>query len=88
MAELPIRLVDQYTEEIFGLGIGITNLVFDAVNWGYQIVLPRDAVAGVPPEYAAAVMENTLSLVATLSTTAAVVDVWSAAASESRLMAK
>jgi nicotinamidase-related amidase len=71
---------------IVGVGvsvnIGITNLVFDAVNWGYQIVLPSDAVAGVPPEYAAAVMENTLSLVATLATTAAVVDVWSAAASE------
>ena len=35
------------------------------------------AVAGVPPEYAAAVMENTLALVATLTTTAAIVDVWS-----------
>ena len=37
---------------IVGVGvsvnIGITSLAFDAVNWGYQIVLPRDAVAGVP----------------------------------------
>jgi nicotinamidase-related amidase len=67
---------------IVGVGvsvnIGITNLAFDAVNRGYQIVLPRDAVAGVPPEYAAAVLENTLSLVATLTTTAAILDAWSA----------
>jgi biuret amidohydrolase len=66
---------------IVGVGVsvnvGITNLAFDAVNWGYQIVLPSDAVAGVPPDYAAAVMENTLSLVATVTTTAAVIDIWS-----------
>jgi nicotinamidase-related amidase len=66
---------------IVGVGvsvnIGITSLAFDAVNWGYQMVLASDAVAGVPPEYAAAVLKNTLSLVATLATTAAIVDVWS-----------
>ena len=68
---------------IVGVGvsvnIGITSLAFDAVNWGYQIVLPRDAIAGVPREYADAVIDNTLALVATLTTTAAVVDVWSRA---------
>jgi hypothetical protein len=41
------------------------------------MVLASDAVAGVPPEYAAAVIENTLALVATLTTTDAIVDVWS-----------
>ena len=35
------------------LNIGMTNLAFDAVNRGYQIVLPRDAVAGVPAGYGA-----------------------------------
>ena len=30
------------------LNVGMTNLAFDAVNRGYQIVIPRDAVAGVP----------------------------------------
>jgi nicotinamidase-related amidase len=68
---------------IVGVGvsvnIGITSLAFDAVNWGYQMVLPRDAIAGVPPEYAAAVIDNTLSLVATLTTTAAIVDAWQGA---------
>jgi nicotinamidase-related amidase len=65
---------------IVGVGvsvnIGMTNFAFDAVNRGYQFVLPRDAVAGVPPEYADAVLDNTLALVATLTTTAAVVAAW------------
>jgi nicotinamidase-related amidase len=72
---------------IVGVGvsvnIGITNLAFDAVNRGYQIVLPSDAVAGVPPDYAAAVLEHTLSLVATMTTTAQIVEVWGRAAARS-----
>jgi nicotinamidase-related amidase len=48
------------------------------VNRGYQFVMPRDAVAGIPAEYADAVLENTLSLVATLTTTAEVTAVWRA----------
>ena len=66
---------------IVGVGvsvnIGITSLAFDAVNRGYQIVLPRDAIAGVPAEYADAVIDNTLSLVATITTTGAIVAAWS-----------
>jgi biuret amidohydrolase len=58
------------------LNVGVTNLAFDAVNRGYQIVLPRDAVAGVPPEYAEAVLAHTLNVVATLTTTADVVRAW------------
>ena len=65
---------------IVGVGvsvnIGMTNLAFDAVNRGYQIVLPRDAIAGVPDEYAQAVIDNTLALVATISTTGDVLRAW------------
>jgi len=65
---------------IVGVGvsvnIGVTNLVLDAVNRGFQIVVPRDAVAGVPREYADAVLDNTLSLLATLTTTDDVVAIW------------
>jgi nicotinamidase-related amidase len=65
---------------IVGVGvsvnIGMTNFAFDAVNRGYQMVMPRDAVAGVPREYGDAVLDNTLALVATLTTTADVVAVW------------
>jgi nicotinamidase-related amidase len=58
------------------LNVGMPNFAFDAVNRGYQFVMPRDAVAGVPAEYADAMLENTMSLVATLTTTAAVVAAW------------
>lgn len=65
---------------IVGVGvsvnIGMTNFAFDAVNRGYQMVMPRDAVAGVPAEYAQAVLDNTLNLVAVLTTTADVLRVW------------
>jgi biuret amidohydrolase len=65
---------------IVGVGvsvnIGMTNFAFDAVNHGYQFVMPTDAVAGVPAAYARAVIENTLALVATLTTTEAVLAAW------------
>jgi nicotinamidase-related amidase len=65
---------------IVGVGvsvnIGMTNLAFDAVNHGYQIVMPRDAIAGVPTEYAEAVIDNTLTLVATITTTGDVLAAW------------
>jgi nicotinamidase-related amidase len=59
------------------LNIGMVDFAFDAVNAGYQMVLPRDAVAGLPEDYAEAVLDNTLSLVAWLPTTDVVVDAWS-----------
>jgi nicotinamidase-related amidase len=58
------------------LNIGMTNFAFDAVNHGYQFVMPTDAVAGVPSDYADAVIANTLSLVATLTTTKDVLAAW------------
>lgn len=65
---------------IVGVGVsvnvGMTNFAMDAVNAGYQFVLPRDAVAGVPQHYADAVVENTLSLLATIVSTSDLVDAW------------
>ena len=58
------------------LNIAVTNLAFDAVNRGYHVVVPRDAVVGVPREYGDAVLANTLSFVATITTTAALLDAW------------
>ncbi|MEV5651994.1 cysteine hydrolase [Nocardia sp. NPDC052254] len=58
------------------LNVAIPNLVMDAVNSAYRVVLPRDAVAGVPRAYATAVIDNTLSLLATVMTTADVIAAW------------
>ena len=60
------------------VNIAVTNLVMDAVNHGYQVVLPRDAVCGVPAAYADAVVDNTLSLLATVTTTDEVVRAFAA----------
>ena len=65
---------------IVGIGVSvnvaITNFVMDAVNAGYRFVLPRDAVAGIPKDYADAVIDNTLSLLATVTTTDDVLAAW------------
>ncbi|OIJ85940.1 isochorismatase [Streptomyces sp. MUSC 14] len=49
--------------------VAIPNAVFDAVNLGYTVVVPADAVAGVPAEYTPAMIRHTLALVATVATT-------------------
>jgi len=65
---------------IVGVGvsvnIAIQNFVMDAVNRSYQFVLPRDAVAGYPREYAESIIDNTLSLLTTVTTTDAIVRAW------------
>lgn len=58
------------------VNVAVTNLVMDAVNHGYQVVLPRDAVCGIPAAYADAVIDNTLSLLATLTTVDELVSAW------------
>jgi nicotinamidase-related amidase len=59
------------------LNIAIPNVVMDAVNAAYRVVVPRDAVAGIPTEYGAAVIDNTLSLLATITTTDELLQTWS-----------
>ena len=58
------------------LNIAIPNVVMDAVNAGYRVVLPNDAVAGIPAEYGAAMIANTLSLLATVTTTDDLLQLW------------
>ena len=49
--------------------VAIPNAVFDAVNRGYTVVVPSDAIAGVPSDYTPAMIRHTLALVATIATT-------------------
>ncbi|MGH9275637.1 MAG: cysteine hydrolase [Acidimicrobiales bacterium] len=58
------------------VNVAVTNLVMDAVNLGYDVVLPRDAVCGIPREYADAVIDNTLVLLATVVTTDDLLAIW------------
>ena len=58
------------------VNVAVTNLVMDAVNRGYDVVLPRDAVCGIPQDYADAVIDNTLALLATVTTTDDLMAAW------------
>jgi nicotinamidase-related amidase len=58
------------------LNIAIPNFVMDAVNAAYRVIVPSDAVAGIPTDYGAAVIANTLSLLATITTTDDLLHAW------------
>ena len=60
------------------LNIAVTNLVFDAVNRSYQVVVVTDAVAGLPVEFGHQVVEHSLQMLSTLATTEQVVTAWAA----------
>lgn len=62
------------------VNVALLNLAFDAVNAGYQVVMPRDAIGGVPPDYVDAVVAHTLGVIATITTTDALLAHWSARA--------
>ena len=73
-----LRNLDVSTIVVVGvsLNIAIPNLVMDAVNAAYRVIVPRDAVAGVPAEYGNAIIDNTLSLLATITTTDELLRAW------------
>ncbi len=58
------------------LNVAIPNVVMDAVNASYRVIVPRDAVAGIPTEYGEAIIANTLSLLATITTTDELLRAW------------
>lgn len=78
--ELDFVLRNEGITTLIGVGvsvnIAIQNLTFDAVNAGYQVVLPVDAIAGTPRAYAEQVLQHTLRNVATLVTTEEVLAAW------------
>ena len=58
------------------INLGVFGMALTALDLGYQVVIPTDAVAGVPREYADAVLEHSLSLIATLTTTGELLAIW------------
>jgi nicotinamidase-related amidase len=58
------------------LNIAIPNVVMDSVNAAYRVIVPSDAVAGIPADYGAAMIANTLSLLATITTTDDLLQAW------------
>lgn len=60
------------------LNLGIPGLALEAVNLGYQVTVVTDAVAGIPEEYARAVLKHTISLLATRTTAGRLAEQWKA----------
>jgi nicotinamidase-related amidase len=58
------------------LNLGIPGLALEAVNLGYRVTVVTDAVAGIPEEYARAVLKHTISLLATRASAADLVETW------------
>ncbi|MGW2216008.1 isochorismatase family cysteine hydrolase [Nonomuraea sp. NPDC001684] len=58
------------------LNLGIPGLALEAVNLGYRVTVVRDAVAGIPEDYAKAVLRNTIGLLATRVAAADLVRAW------------
>lgn len=73
-----LRSLGAMTLVIVGVSVNVavTNLAFDAVNAGYRVVIPTDAVAGTPADYVEAVFEHTLRNVASLARAEAVLAHW------------
>lgn len=78
--ELDSVLRNEGVRTIVGVGVSVNvaiqSFAFDAVNAAYQMVIPRDAVAGFPAEYVEQVFAHTLGAVATLTTTDEVLRAW------------
>ena len=60
------------------VNVGILGLCINAVDLGYQVVLVRDAVAGLPADYADAVIDHTLSMLTTVTTADELGAIWAA----------
>lgn len=69
--------VEQIVLAGVSVNVAIQALAFEAVNLGYRVTIPRDAVAGVPAGYVADVFRHTLGLVATLTTVEELIADWS-----------
>jgi biuret amidohydrolase len=58
------------------LNVGIPATAVEAVDFGYRVVIPRDGVVGVPPEFNEQVFEHQLRYLAWLTTVDAVIAEW------------
>ncbi len=58
------------------LNLGIIGAALSALDLGYQVVVVRDAVVGLPKAYADAVLENSIAMIATVVTADELIAAW------------
>ena len=59
------------------VNLGIMGMALSAVDLGYQVILVRDAVAGVPADYSESVIDDSLSLLTTVVASDELLAAWS-----------
>ena len=59
------------------VNLGVVGMALSGLDLGYQVVIVRDGVAGVPADYAQAVLDNSLSLISTIVTSDDLLTAWS-----------
>jgi nicotinamidase-related amidase len=58
------------------VNVAVQNFTFDAVNGAYQVLIPRDAVAGFPESHVDSVFEHTLSAISTIIQSQDALEIW------------
>ncbi len=56
--------------------VALVGLTLGLVNRGYQVVVPRDAVAGIPVDYSEMMLDNTYAIISSVVTTDDVLGAW------------
>src|SRR5262249_46680397 len=60
------------------LNIGVFGMVVEAIGLGYRVVVPPDAVAGIPHDYGQLVLQHSIRPLAYLVPTEQIIATWSA----------
>ena len=58
------------------LNRGIIGVTMEAINRGYEVVIPQDCVAGYPREYGDLVLEHTLRAIAHITDSDTIIGSW------------
>jgi biuret amidohydrolase len=66
--ELTARGVKTVVVTGVSLNVGVIGTAVEAVNAGYRVIVPRDAVVGLPVAFGDAVLDNAIVALATIST--------------------
>ena len=75
-----LRSIGTKTVVIAGnsLNVGVMALVTQAIDFGYRVAVPRDAVVGVPVEYGEQMLAHSIALLAKLTTVDELIAAWQA----------
>ena len=70
------------------VNVAVQNFTFDAVNGAYQVLIPRDAVAGFPESHVDSVFEHTLRAISTIIQSQDALEIWQRGTSNTKAKPK